>query len=172
MDLPTGSARPLAWCLHALGLLLVAAPLLDLAAGIGSLNPGAVPWRFGAAGLLSGALVLPILGMGMMLLAAVALEQPRLARLVGVKAGVLMLIIIGVMVMFALDALQVRSQVPQDAKRAFDLATIKALLTFGLEILVLATLSVNAFRAARLVAARQAARKRDGGTLVVSQGDS
>lgn len=172
MELPSGSVRPLAWSLHALGLLLVAAPLLDLAAGVGSLNPGQVPWRFGAFGLLSGALVLPLLGFGLMLLAATALDQTLIIRLIGVKTGVLVLIVIGVMVMFGLDALQVRAQIRQEAKRAFDLATIKALLTFGLEVVVLATMAMNSFRSARATSTRQGLRKRDSGTLVVPQGDA
>lgn len=164
-------ARPLAWCLHALGLLLFLAPLLDLAAGVGSVNPGEVPWRFGAVGLLSGALVLPMVGIGLILIASVVLEQFGLTRTIGVIAILILLGILGLIISFGLDSLQVRAQLRQEAKRAFDLATIKAVATYLLEAFVLVVVARNALAAARIGRSRPRAR-RDGGTLVVPKGDA
>lgn len=162
-------ARPIGWTLHAIGWLLCLAPLLDLAAGIGSLNPGAVPWRFGAAGLLSGALVLPVLGLGLLLVSSSLLEQRILTRVLAVAAFLGVLLLLATLVVFALDAVQVRAQVRQEAKRAFDLATVKASITFVLEVLVLTVLGLNAFRLGRAASERHADRKRDAGPLVVGR---
>ena len=169
MVLDVGSERPLGWCLHGLGVLLIVAPLLDLAAGVGSLNPGQVPWRFGAAGLLSGALVLPLLGFGLMLVATAILDQPRLSRLLGVKTAALVLVVLALLVVFGLDALQIRSQIRMDARRAFDLASLKAILTFGFETVVLAILSVSAFRIARAGSDRRAASRHRAPLVVPSR---
>ncbi len=157
MVLEVGSERPLGWCLHSLGALLIVAPLLDLAAGVAALNPDqmSVPWRFGVAGLLSGALVLPLLGFGLMLVATAILEQPRLSLLLGVKTAVLAIAVLAILVVFGLDALQLRAQVVMGARRAFDMASLKALLTYGFEAVVLTVLSVNAFRIARAGGARR-----------------
>lgn len=171
MTLSADSTRQAAWSLHAVGILLGLAPLTDLAAGLGSLNPGAVPWRFGALGLLSGALVLPVAGLGLVFLAAVLLEQRALIRLLTAVAGLGLVVVLAGVVLFLLDALQVRAQVRQDAKRAFDLATIKALLTFGIEAIVLLTLALTTWRAARGMEKNRATRRADAGTLVVSKAD-
>ena len=167
MEPSSAVRRPVAWSLYAIGMLVVFAPLGDLAAGIGSLNPGAVPWRFGAAGLLSGALILPMVGLGFWFAAAVLLEHRTFLRVLSVLAGILFLVVGVTLVMFALDAFQVRVQVRQDAKRAFDLAAGKAAVTFLLEAVVLAVLAVNMHRAAQAVTGTRQARRADASSLLV-----
>lgn len=159
--------RPVAWSAHAIGVLLVLAPLGELAAGVGSLNPGAVPWRFGAAGLLSGALVLPVAGLGLVLAGGVLLEQWRLLRVLAVLVGILMVKVLVLLAIFGLDTLQVRIQVPLEGRRAFDLAAVKAAGSFALEACVLAVLAVQAHRAARHARAAGAGRRGGGGPLVM-----
>lgn len=171
MDTSSEVLRPVAWSLYAIGLLLVFAPLGDLAAGVGSLNPGMVPWRFGAAGLLSGALVLPMAGLGFWFAAAALLEHRTILRVLSVLAAVLFLVVGVTLVVFALDTLQVRVQVRQDAKRAFDLAAAKAAGTFLFEGIVLAVLAVNLHRATALVTGRRSGRRNDANPLVVQAKD-
>jgi len=76
-----------------------------------------------------------------------------------------------VTVSFGLDSVQVRAQVRQDAKRAFDLAAFKAVATFCLEALVLVVFAVNARRAAQVGKPGPGAR-RVGGIIVGSKGDA
>jgi len=171
MDLTSVPIRHVAWCLYAIGFMLCLAPLMELAAGLGSVNPGAVPWRFGALGLMSGALVLPLVGIGTTFAAAVALEHRGMVRFLTAVAILLLVTVVGAIVIFGLDALQVRSQITQSAKRAFDLATIKAALTYATEILVLLVLSLNTLKAGRAMASRASQRKAESGTLVVAKSD-
>lgn len=171
MDTSSDVLRPVAWSLYAIGILIFLAPLGDLAAGVGSLNPGAVPWRFGVAGLLSGALVLPMVGMGLWLVAAVLLEHRGFLRVLSVLAAILFLVVGVTLVVFALDTLQVRVQVRQDAKRAFDLAAAKAAVTFLLEGVVLAVLAVNVHRAAKTLTGTRSARRHDASPLLVQSKD-
>jgi hypothetical protein len=167
MDASTAVLRPVAWSLYAIGTLIFLAPLGDLAASVGSLNPGAVPWRFGVAGLLSGALVLPMVGLGLWLAAAALLEHRGFLRALSVLAAILFLVVVVTLVVFALDTLQVRVQVRPDARPAFDLAALKAALTFLLEGVVLAVLTVNLHRAARAVKGTQHARRAETSPLLV-----
>lgn len=171
MDTSSPVVRLVAWSWYAIGLLVVLAPLGDLAAGIGSLNPGAVPWRFGAAGLLSGALVLPMVGLGLWFAAAVLLEHRGMLRSLSVLSAITLLLVGVILVVFALDALQVRVQVRQDAKRAFDLAALKAAMTYLLEGVVLAVLTVNLHRADRLVTAARRARRNNASSLLMRTGN-
>ncbi len=167
MDTSSDVLRPVAWSCYAIGMLLFLAPLGDLAAGVGSLNPGAVPWRFGVAGLLSGALVLPMVALGLWLAAAVLLEHRTFLRVLSILAGILFLVVGVMLVMFVLDTFQVRVQVRQDAKRAFDLAAGKAVVTFLLEAVVLAVLTVNLHRAAKSAPAARHPRRPDASPLMV-----
>lgn len=170
MEHPPAWARPLAWCLHALGLLLCLAPMLDLAAGVGSINPNEVPWRFGALGLLSGALVLPMVGLGLLLVASVLLEQAWLTRTIGIAALLLTVVALALLVVFGLDALQMRAQIRQEAKRPFDLASIKAMASYAMESVVALTLGIQALKLARTAAAGKRGRKA-AAPLVVSKGE-
>jgi hypothetical protein len=167
MDISSPVVRLVAWSFYAIGMLVVVVPLGDLAAGIGSLNPGAVPWRFGAAGLLSGALVLPMVGLGLWFAAAVLLGHRGFLRALSVLSAITLLLVGVILVMFALDALQVRVQVRQDDKRAFDLAAAKAAVTFLLEGVVLAVLTVNLHRAAQAVTGRRHPPRAEASPLLV-----
>lgn len=167
MNPSTAAFRPVAWACYALALLLCLAPLGDLAAGLGSLNPGQVPWRFGAAGLLSGALVLPMLGLGLVLAAALLLEHRGVLRVFMGVSTLLLAVVLLMLVVFALDSLQVRVQVRQDAKRAFDLAAAKAAVTFVLEAIVLGVLAVQFHRAAGAIGNLRAGRRSDASPLVM-----
>ncbi|HUG27447.1 MAG TPA: hypothetical protein VMK53_04050 [Gemmatimonadales bacterium] len=164
--------RQVAWALYAIGALLWLAPLADLAAGIGSLNFGVVQWRFGTTGLLASALILPITGLMFWFAAAVILQQRRaLQVLFGVVVTMLVLLAVA-LVLFTLDALQVRIQVLEDVKRAYDLASMKAVLTLASELVVLAVLAVTTFRAAKGTAVRRTSRRSDGAPLVVRAPES
>ncbi|MFN2317805.1 MAG: hypothetical protein ABR551_07705 [Gemmatimonadales bacterium] len=165
-------ARQVAWALYALGALLWLAPLADLAAGIGSLNVSVVQWRFGTTGLLSSALILPITGLVFWFAAAVILEQRRALQVLFGVALTMLVLIAGALVLFTLDALQVRIQVRQDAKRSYDLASMKAAMTLGSELVVLAVLALTTFRAAKGTAGPRTARRSDGAPLVVRSPES
>ena len=70
--------RPVARAVYLVAFLLVAGPLMDLAAGIWPLSPSSVAWRFAATGLLSRALLVPTLGSLAAMLAALVLDHRRL----------------------------------------------------------------------------------------------
>lgn len=66
-------------------------------------------WRFGAAGLLSNLLVLPVVGLMLMFIVATALEHRVFQRIVAVVSGLAALITLVATGLFLLDAVQVRS---------------------------------------------------------------
>ena len=167
MESVSAALRPLAWSCYAIGLLLCLAPLGDLAAGVATIDPGGVPWRFGVSGLLSGALVLPALGLGLVLLAAVLLGHRGITRLGSTLAAILMIALVVLLVVFLLDTFQLRAQVRQDAKRAFDLAALKASVTLALEAGVFTVLALNGSRAVP----HRSGRRSGAGPLVVPSHD-
>jgi hypothetical protein len=116
-----------AYCIAA---MMVIMPLSELALRVWPLRIGETSWRFGAAGLFSSALLLPLLGL--MVAGAVAFlsgNRTLVRALAGftAAAGALLVLSSG---LFALDAVQMRSNVVPEAKTAFDVASAQALLKF------------------------------------------
>src|SRR5215813_3830534 len=84
-------------------LVLIGVPLLDVTTQILPVRLHDVRWRFGTFGLVSGALLIPLLGLLIALFASVLLDHRRLQRVIGTLsliAGVATIAFVGV---FALD---------------------------------------------------------------------
>ncbi len=131
-----------------LALLLVVTPAIDFVANVIPLQFGDLHWRYGTVGLVSGFLMTPILGLLIATVAADALRHGGVLRTLGfidIVTGVLLFV---ASVLFVLDLLQVRSAVPADARRTFDIGSFKALAknlasAVGLAWLGFATLRVG-----------------------------
>src|SRR4051794_17704974 len=123
--------------LYPVALLLIVSPLIDLATAVWPIRPSEVSWRFGTFGLITSALVTPIVGIVLLQAAAALLGHARtlwVASVLSVVAGALLLIGTA---LFLLDAVQLRGTVVEAARQSYDLAAIKALLTGALEVFVL-----------------------------------
>lgn len=142
---------------YGIATMLILIPLADTVVGTLPLRAGDVAWRFGAAGLFSRAIMTPLLGLFLCAAIAAALDHRRVIRVVAVMSGVTALLLMGVVGLFMLDALQMRSQVRPDAKPAFDTATALALAKYGAGILLLTVFAIRAWKASRKVAQRRTA---------------
>jgi hypothetical protein len=173
--LPGSQARIVVRTATLAGALLVVVPLLNLV-NTWPLNPSSASWRFGAFGLLANTLLLPVIG-ALLLTAAAAWVSGRrrlwtLALLSG-GATVGLLVFLG---LFALDALQQRSEVvnlqASGAVREggllnFDLNVAKAALQGMAAMVAFGLMSLAAWRGARAASARQAAEKSSDESMLV-----
>jgi hypothetical protein len=110
--------------------MLVFVPVLDIAMSVWPPQVAEVGWRFGAAGLFSRAVLLPLLGL--LLLFAVALDARRagfLSALAWLAAGGC-LVLVGVTALFTLDGLQMRAQVVEELKVGWLVNMAGALLKY------------------------------------------
>ena len=122
------STRHLALPVYSVGALLVFLPLIDFVLSVFPIRVHEAQWRFGAEGLLSRALLTPILGLLIWFLLASFLEQRGVLRLIAGFCSLIDVILAVVIVSFSLDALQVRGQYPADAKVAFIFTAVMALV--------------------------------------------
>ena len=129
--------------------LLILIPLLDTALSVFPPRMSDVSWRFGATGLFSRALMTPLLGLLIAFAVALLVDQRRVLRVIAVVSGISAAMLVGTVILFTLDALQMRSQVRIEAKSAFDVASAVALAKYGLCILVLAAFTVAGWKSAR-----------------------
>ena len=105
---------------------LIALPLVDVFTTLYPWRFLEPRWRFGAVGLVSSALLLPMAGVLLAFACAVSFRQRGLARIIGYLAagggGACLLSL----AMFGLDALQTRASVRPDMVLPFNVAAITA----------------------------------------------
>ncbi|HET8625487.1 MAG TPA: hypothetical protein VFM14_18145 [Gemmatimonadales bacterium] len=163
--------RTVVGALLPVALLLIASPLADLTAALLPLRFAEVSWRFGAYGLLTNALVTPILGLAIILVLYGFRGQRRPIAVAAGVAALVALVLIGGFALFVLDYLQLRQAVGRLARGPYDSAAFKAMIVATLEAIVLLSLAVTGFRASGIADAARGRRRRERVGLVVQVED-
>jgi hypothetical protein len=124
------AARRLAPCLYLLAFILIVVPLFDAATTTMPFRVGNVQWRFGAIGLLSNTLLTPGLGFGLAVVTAVTMQHVRTQRVLAILSWLTIVALLGLLVMFTLDALQTRPLVRPEQRLPFNVACVTAACKF------------------------------------------
>ncbi|MFL5578670.1 MAG: hypothetical protein ACJ79S_22170 [Gemmatimonadaceae bacterium] len=160
--------RLLSWPTYLVATLLIFVPFLDWAVAVWPLQPGNMRWRVAAVGQLSGGLMTVLLGLLLLFAVALLLEQPRVQRLVAALAGLLAAGTLVAIVLFLLDAVQLRGSVRPELVHSFDAVAIQALVKQLLALATSIALAVCAARASRASGeARRARATKPGAGVVV-----
>jgi hypothetical protein len=146
----TPPVRGIARAGYLIGALLIILPLVDALPVLFSPHVSDVRWRLGAAGILSGALMTPLFGTFVLMVAAAVLEHRRRLRILAWLCLVLAVVLTAAGGMFALDFLEVRHLAPEASRTSLTEASIKALVKFGLGALVAAGYGLVVLRATRV----------------------
>lgn len=152
--------RRIALPAYLVAFLVFLFPLLDTALSVWPPQPGEVAWRFGAAGFFSRALMTPLLGILIAFAVALYLDHRRVLQAIAIASAAAVVAIIGVMGIFMLDALEMRSKVVAGREFAFDVASGVALLKYGAGMLVALAFAVVGWKASKHAAAPSAKRTR------------
>jgi hypothetical protein len=113
-------------CLYLLALILFIVPFVDAAVSITPFHVRNVQWRFGAVGLLTNTLLTPAVGFMLAVVTAALLQHIRTQRVLSIVAWIGAVVLLGLLVVFALDALQTRAMVRPEMMRPFVLASTVA----------------------------------------------
>lgn len=160
--------------LYAGAFLMFTIPFVQTGFQLLPLQLSNIQWRFGAASVLSSALLMPFLGLSLLVLMARGLENRALAWCTGGLSATFALGLMGSLGLFLLDAQQLKAIVSTQMSTAFTNTTIRVGLVTGLFLLGFLVLTLASFRAPRGMAnARKV--KGDSGTdedvgLIVGQG--
>ena len=141
--------RTVARAVYLVAILLVVGPLLDLVASVWPLSPTSVAWRFAATGLLSKALLVPLLGSLAAVVAALVLEHRRFLRLVSYANAGIAILLIGATILFMLDTIQLRSGIAPEVASEYDAAAVRALVNLVLVGAALGGLGISGFKASK-----------------------
>ena len=109
-------------------LALLLLPLADVLTTLFPWQFGDARWRFGAVGLVSNALLLPMAGLLIALAAARVAEHGRMRVAIGVVSAAAATLCLVALVLFGLDALQTRAAVRPEMRTSFNVASITAAL--------------------------------------------
>lgn len=151
---------------YVLALLLLILPFIDYGASIWPIQASAVSWRYGAAGLLGGFLLTPLLGLLMLAALGVLLDSKSVLGLTGAGCLLLGALLLVADVSFVLDSVQMRGTIPKEQIRVFDAGVVKAILKHLTGALFAWMLAFSCFRARGALGKRDS-RDAQAGSLVV-----
>jgi hypothetical protein len=126
--------------------LLFLWPIIDLVSNALPLQPGNVQWRYGFMGLMASYLQTPILALALAMVLALVLRHGLVLRLLSVLSFVGIPLLFLVMVIFALDVLQLRDLTPVERLSAFKVGAVLAELKHLSAIAVLALLGIGGWK--------------------------
>lgn len=144
------SYRPFVKALYPVGALLIIAAVSEPILQIWPFRLGEVRWRFGAVGLMSGAVLGTIFGLVWIMAVAAILDHRRTLRAGAVVCLLMAVVLAAVAVFFSLDFLQVRSSVNPNFRGALDLTVLRAMAVLGLSILAATGLGIGGWRSTRV----------------------
>ena len=141
--------RALTAAAYLVALTLIILPLVEVTMSVWPLRFGETAWRYGTFGLLSQAATTPIVGAIMLFATAYALGHRRTLLFSGIMAAVVALALLIGLPVFALDAVQMRTQVRAQTMRAFDLSSVLATIKLSILFAVFLLLAVGSIKATR-----------------------
>lgn len=155
--------------LYSVGLLLILVPLVDVALRAFPPQVGTLQWRFATVGLMLGNYGTIILGMALVGLTAALLGDRGVLRVVGGAALVMAVVTLALLVLFALDAVQLRQLVAPTVRHQVGLSSAGAAITGLLGTMAWFLVGRAAMTASRSTRAA-AARTRAPSPLVMASG--
>lgn len=116
---------------------------------MGTLQPSAVAWRFGAIGLVAGSIVLPLGGLFLGYAVSHVYGRTWIGRIYLGLIGLGAVALVGSISLFILDAVQMRAAVLPQRRQLFDFNVVRALGIQLLSATFLSWLLIGGIRADR-----------------------
>jgi hypothetical protein len=153
--------------LYPISFLLILVPLMDLTLRAMPPQFGSLQWRFGTVGLLLGNFGTILLGTALVGFVAAIAGDRRMLRVIGYLAMLLAVLTIAMLVLFVLDALQMRQLANANYKRVVLLSAAGAMFAGLLGTVALIAIARGALAASR-GPAEPTRRQRAASPLVVA----
>ena len=142
---------------YGVAALMIALPILEFTLTVWPPR-GAVMWRFGAYGLLTQALMLPLLGMFVALLTARLLGHRRAHLAIVLMAATAAILQAAGLAVFLLDGLQARALARPDMQAAVSVTFVRAAIAAAVYTALWSWMAVAGYRALpRRISGRQRA---------------
>lgn len=139
-------------------ILLVLVPFIQAVSQLWPLMLGNIQWRYQAANALSSVLLLPFLGFMLLLLLARVMESRTLSRVIGVVSALLAVVLAASLVLFVLDALQLKTIVSSQQMSGFQNASARVAIVTLVFIVAFALMALAGFKTPKAIAPTAAKR--------------
>ncbi len=149
--------------------MLIGIPAFDAAMSVAPFRFGDPHWRFGAAGLLSNAMMIPAAGVLILLTAATAFDHRRTLRTTGLLSWIVAVLAVLMLGLFALDAVQTRADARPGLWLSFRVAAITAAGKMIIGAIAFSAFGMAGWRGGK---PSRSSKTRGGGILVSSGGSS
>lgn len=134
--------------LYVFGTSLFFWPIADLVSNALPIQLGNFHWRYGFGGLLAAYMSTPVLALVLLMAVAYGLRHPRTLRVLSVFEIIMSVGLLVVIVVFALDMLQVRAARPEAARPSVLAGGIIAMAKHFTSAVVLVLLGIGGWRTA------------------------
>lgn len=135
--------------LYFVAALMLLMPPLDVILSLPRYAPGNADWRWGAIGVVSGAMLLPIMGVLLASMTAVASRHRWMNRLVIAGAVLMALVLFLAAGLFVLDGIQLRPRAAPEVLGRYDLAVVKTVIMQLTQVVALLLVARSGWRAGR-----------------------
>lgn len=142
-------SRQISWPAYLVGIAMIVIPLADVATSLYPWRFAEPRWRFGAVGLVSNSLLIPMAGLLVTYVTAVMLDHRTTRRIIGGVSFAVLALCIVALVLFALDALQTRAALPPEMRLSFGVATVAAAIKTIFAAGTFLAIGIAAFRGPR-----------------------
>ena len=139
-------SRQVTWPAYVVSIAMIALPLADVSTSLYPWRFYEPRWRFGAVGLISNSLLLPMAGLLVAYLTAVILDHRTTRRIIGGGSLAALGVCVAALVMFALDAVQTRAAVPPERRVSFNVASTAAAIKTIFAAVTFLAIGISAFR--------------------------
>jgi hypothetical protein len=126
MNLSTTQLRLLGSVMYFAAAALILNPFAQFVITVWPFKLSELNWRVGSSGLLMDALIATVLPQALMYTAAVMNNDRKTLQIMRWVALTLGLVVIGLLLMFLLDSVQIRAQLPQNVKGNFMKVALRA----------------------------------------------
>jgi len=156
--------RPLSSPGYFVAALFFLFPVYDFFVTVWPLQFSNVRWRVAVAGQIGASIMTMLLGLFLMLALSYVMEQPRVQRALVALSGLFAAGLLVVLVLFALDWVQLRPDVRPEVRHAFDVVSTQAAVKLLLGVIGGTLMTLSALRTARAADAGAAKRAGRGAT--------
>lgn len=161
--LPNENVTRVLKALYPLGAMLTLVPMVDWFAKAYPFFPSLVPWRFGALVALVPQLAIMLTGFAIVVAIAAFVGHRSFLKVLSGLSAVGTLLALVVLVLFVLDTLQMRLDITDPNTRAgMTKALVSGTMTSIFAVIVLASITMGAWRASAFVARDGRAQRADG----------
>ena len=156
------------WGLYFFTFVLVFWPVADLATNTWPIQPSSLLWRYGFMGLLAGFLHTPILGLAVAMCLSYAMSHRSVLRILSMFSLLGAAVLSAVLVVFALDVLQLRGTVEPERLPSFQVGAMIAELKHLTSFLALMFLGIGGLKTVALTRVPKVERAADQSSMVLA----